>query len=92
MVGGTFAEYEQSLKNVDGYFSGLKNQKSTIISEKYIVLDPSTVLYTANSKWEVKLKNDSTINMDPAGMQFLLRKIENQWKVLSWTEEVVIKP
>jgi hypothetical protein len=87
LVGGFYADYEQSLKNVDGYFSNVTSQKSTIISEKYIVLDAKTVLYTANSRWETKLKNDSIVNMDPVGMQFLLKKVDNLWKVLSWTEE-----
>lgn len=87
LVGGVCADYEQSLKNVDGYFANVASQKSTIKSEKYAVLDATTVLYTANSRWEAKLKNDSIVVMDPTGMQFLLKKIDNQWKVLSWTEE-----
>ena len=91
MVGGQYAEYEQSLKNVDGYFANVASQKSTIRKEKYVVLDISTVLYTADSSWEVNLKNDTTLIMDPTGMQFLLKKIGDEWKVLSWTEEVMMK-
>ena len=91
MVGGQYAEYEQSLKNVDGYFANVASQKSTIRNEKYVVLDISTVLYTADSSWEVNLKNDTTLIMDPTGMQFLLKKIGDEWKVLSWTEEVMMK-
>lgn len=91
MVGGNFAEYEQSLKNVDGYFANVASQKSTVTKEKYVILDASTVLYTADSRWEVKLKNDTTLIMDPTGMQFILKKTGNEWKVLSWTEEVIMK-
>jgi hypothetical protein len=91
MVGGQYAEYEQSLKNVDGYFANVASQKSTIRNEKYVVLDISTVLYTADSSWEVNLKNDTSFIMDPAGMQFLLKKIGDEWKVLSWTEEAIMK-
>lgn len=91
MVGGLYAEYEQSLKGVDGYFANVASQKATIRNEKYVILDASTVLYTADSSWEVKLKNDTTLVMDPTGMQFILRKIDNHWKVLSWTEEVIMK-
>lgn len=87
LVGGVYADYGQSLKNVDGYFANVTSQKSTIKSEKYMVLDATTVLYTANSRWEVKLKNDSIVVLDPLGMQFLLKKTDNQWKVLSWTEQ-----
>jgi hypothetical protein len=86
LVGGISADYEQSLKNVDGYFANVTSQKSTIKSEKYIVLDATTVLYTANSSWETKMKTDSIVVMDPVGLQFLLKKVDNQWKVLSWTE------
>lgn len=86
LVGGTYADYEQSLKNMYGYLNSVTAQKATLLSEKYIVLDKTTVLYTANSKWESKTKNDSTVFTDPCGLQFLLKKVDNQWKVLSWTE------
>ena len=87
LVGGVYADYDQSIKNMNGFLSNVTSQKSIIKSEKYVVLDATTVLYTANSRWETKMKNDSTIVMDPLGMQFLLKKIDNQWRVLSWTEE-----
>ena len=87
LVGGVYADYDQSLKNMYGYLNSVTSQKSTIIREKYVILETSTVLYTANSKWVAKMKNDSTVIMDPLGMQFLLKKVDNQWKILSWTEE-----
>ncbi|MGJ7024846.1 hypothetical protein [Petrimonas sulfuriphila] len=68
------------------FLNQVNSQKSFIKNEKYIVLDANTVLYTATSRWETKMKNDSTIVMDPLGMQFLLKKVDNQWRVLSWTE------
>lgn len=86
LVGGVYAEYDQSIKNVDGFFKTINYQKITIRSEKYVVLDAITVLYTSNSRCETKLKNDSTTIMDPLVLQLLLKKIDNQWKVLSWTE------
>lgn len=91
MVGGNYAEYETSLKGLDAYFANVASQKSTIRREKFTALDANTVLYTLDSSWEVKLKNDSAIIFDPAGMQLILRKIDNQWKVLSWTEEIIVK-
>ena len=87
LVGGVYADYDQSLQNMYGFLNNVKSQKVIIKSEKYAVLDATTVLYTANSKWEAVMKNDSTIVMDPVGMQFLLKKVDHQWKVLSWTEE-----
>lgn len=91
LVGGVYSDYGESIKGMYGYLNSVKSQKSTIKNEKYVVLDATTVLYTANSKWEATLKNDSTVYMDPVGMQFLLKKIDNNWKVLSWTEEVIMK-
>lgn len=86
LVGGIYDEYDPSIKNVEAYFKNIVNQKAIIRSEKYVVLDATTVLYTSKSRWETKLKNDSIIITDPMGMQFLLKKIDNKWKVLSWTE------
>jgi hypothetical protein len=91
LVGGVYSDYDESIKGMYGYLNSVKSQKSTIKNEKYVVLDATTVLYIANSKWEATLKNDSTIYMDPVGMQFLLKKIDNNWKVLSWTEEIIMK-
>jgi hypothetical protein len=91
LVGGIYLDYNESIKGMYGYLNSVKSQKSTIKNEKFVVLDPTTVMYTANSKWEATLKNDSTIYMEPVGMQFLLKKINNDWKVLSWTEEVIMK-
>jgi len=91
MVGGISVGYDQSLKNTDGYFASVVSQKSSIKSEKYLVLDAKTVLYTANSSWEATMKDGSKMVMDPTGMQFLLRKDGDRWKILSWTEEPVMK-
>jgi hypothetical protein len=86
LVGGVYADYDQSLENMYGALNSVKSQKAIIKSEKYVVLDATTVLYTANSRWEAIIKNDSVIVMDPVGIQFLLKKVDNEWKVLSWTE------
>jgi hypothetical protein len=91
LVGGVYSDYDESIINMYAFLNSVKSQKATIKNEKYVVLDATTVLYTANSKWETTLKNDSTIYMEPVGMQFLLKKIDNDWKVLSWTEEVIMK-
>ena len=86
MVGGVWVDYDQSIKGMYNYLSSVTSQKSTIKNEKFVVLDATTVLYSANSKWEVKTMNDSTVIFDPLGLQLLLKKTDNQWKVISWTE------
>jgi hypothetical protein len=88
MVGGVQSDYAGGCEGARNYLNSVTRQKATITKEKYTVLDPTTVLYTADSKWEVVTKNDSTTMMDPVGMQFLLKKVDNEWKVLSWTEEM----
>jgi len=88
LVGGVQSDYAGGCEGARYYLNNVANQKATITKEKYVVLDPTTVLYTADSKWVAVTKNDSTINMDPVGMQFILRKVDNDWKVLSWTEEM----
>lgn len=85
-VGGVYVDYEASVNNMYAYLNSVSSQKSTIKSEKYVVLDPATVLYSMNSRWETKTKNDSTVVMDPVCFQLVLKKIDKQWKVLSWTE------
>lgn len=85
-VGGVYLDYEESVKNMYAYLNSVSSQKSTIKSEKYVVLDPTTVLYSMNSRWQAKTKNDSTVIMDPVCFQLVLKKIDKQWKVLSWTE------
>lgn len=69
------------------YLKAVRSQKATIRDEKYSVIDASTILYSANSRWEAITRDDNTMVMDPCGMQFLLRKDNDQWKILSWTEE-----
>lgn len=86
LVGGVYAGYNQSVTDMNAFFNNVTSQKSTLKDEKFSILDATTVLYTANSRWEAKMKNDSTVVMDPLVMQFLLKKIDNQWRVLSWTE------
>lgn len=86
LVGGLYADYNQTLDKMYSFLNNVESQKITIKGEKYMILDRTTVLYTASSRCEAKMRNDSTIIMDPLGMQFLLKKIDNNWKVISWTE------
>jgi hypothetical protein len=66
--------------------SDFKIQKPTVIREKFIALDASTVLYTSLSTWTCQMKNDSTAVYDNCKLQLLLKKSDNQWKVLNWSE------
>ncbi|HCY43632.1 MAG TPA: hypothetical protein DHV48_20245 [Prolixibacteraceae bacterium] len=86
LINGVCDDYEHTVEKYPKLMSDFISQKATIISEKYVVLDAQTVFYTSISKWDCKLKNDSIAVFEPVGLQFLLKKVDNQWKVLSWTE------
>ena len=86
LINAVYDDYDHTVKKYPDMMSEYVSQKATITNEKYVVLDATTVLYTSISKWDCKLKNDSTAVFEPVGLQFLLRKVNNQWKVLSWTE------
>jgi len=86
LINGEYANYEQTVKKYPSLMSEFKSQKATILTEKYTVVDASTIVYTSKSKWECKLKNDSIAVYDNCGLQLVLKKSDNNWKVLSWTE------
>src|SRR5665647_2522636 len=66
--GKTFS-YQESVDTMKLFFSSLLNQKRTIIDEKFVVLDNSTVLYTANTKWLMNFKDGHSVMQDPWAMQ-----------------------
>ena len=79
----TFPQFEELGKSV---FSTLENQKGTIVNEKYVVLDNSTVLFTANSRWIMNYKDGRSVLQDPWAMQYVFKKIDNNWKIISFNE------
>jgi hypothetical protein len=86
LINGEYANYEQTVKKYPLLMSIYKTQKPTILDEKYIVVDASTIVYISKSKWECKLKNDSIAIYDNCSLQLVLKKSDNNWRVLSWTE------
>ena len=70
-------------------FNEFLNQKATIKDEKYAVLDNSTVLFTANSKWVTNFKDGRAVLQDPWAMQFIFKKVDNEWKIISINESGV---
>jgi hypothetical protein len=88
---GMSFDYKQFAEAVKPIFSTLINQKGTIVEEKYAVLDNLTVLYTAKSKWLMNYKDGHSVLQDPWAMQYLLKKIGNEWKVISANESGIEK-
>ncbi|HEX2936556.1 MAG TPA: hypothetical protein VHO72_14465 [Bacteroidales bacterium] len=84
-IDGKYADYKETVKKYPELMKEFKTQKAFIVQEKYLVIDPSNVLYTSNSNWVCKLQNDSAV-FGNCKLEFLLRKEDSHWKVLSWTE------
>jgi hypothetical protein len=67
-------------------FGTLQDQKGIVVNEKYIVLDKSNVLYTANTKWPMNFKEGHSVLQDPWEMQYIFKKIDKNWKIISGIE------
>jgi hypothetical protein len=83
---GKSYNYKEFSDTVKSFFNSMLNQKVTIVNEKYVVLDNSTVLYTADTKWLTNFKDGHSVLSDPWAMQTLFKKTDNGWKELSMIE------
>jgi len=88
--GNTF-NYQQFADLAKTILSTLINAKCTIVDEKYIVIDNSNVLYTGNSRWQMNYKDGHAILDDPWALQYMFKKVDNKWKVISANESGVEK-
>jgi len=77
---------EKSLDNAKQFFSSLRNQEITTIDETYTVIDNSTVMYTTKVKCLMNFKDGHALNQEPWYMQYLFKKLDNQWRVINGTE------
>lgn len=85
-INGDSANYEETVKKYPTLMSDFKTQRATIVSENYNVVDASTISYSGKANWECKLQNDSIAIYNNAGLELLLKKVDNNWKVLNWIE------
>jgi hypothetical protein len=83
---GNSFSYKSCTDLVKSVFGILKNQKITVVDEKYAVLDNSTVMVTVNNKCLMNYKDGHSVLQDPWISQILLKKIDNKWKVISGAE------
>jgi hypothetical protein len=89
MNNGKTFNYKESIDTMKLFFSSLLNQEGTIIDEKYVILDNSTVLYTAKTKWLMNFKDGHSVLQDPWAMHTLFKKINNSWKEINCVESGV---
>ena len=62
------------------------NQKFTLLSEKYAVLDKTTVISTSNCKWLINYKDGHSLLLDPWMVQATFKWIDNKWRVINLVE------
>ncbi|MCX6328270.1 MAG: hypothetical protein NTZ85_01980, partial [Bacteroidia bacterium] len=86
LYNGNLFNYQKFADMGKSIFATLINQKSTILDEKYMVIDNSNVLYTANSKWVMNFKDGHAILQYPWALQYLFKKVDNKWIVISANE------
>jgi hypothetical protein len=91
VANGKIYNYQESVDTMKLFFNSLFNQKGTIIDEKYTVLDNSTVLYTAVTRWLMNFKDGHTILQDPWTMHLIFKKTDNKWRIISGNESGVEK-
>jgi hypothetical protein len=92
MSNGKIFNYQESIDTTKLLFSSLLSQKGTIVSEKYVIPDNTTVLFTENTKWLMNFKDGHSVMQDPWIMQLLLKKIDGKWRIISGVESGVEKP
>jgi len=88
---GNSFSYEQFADMANSVFGTLENQKITIVDEKYAVLDNSTVMVTVNNKCLLNYKDGHSVLQDPWISQILLKKVDNNWKIISGAESGIEK-
>lgn len=86
---GNSFSYKQCEDMAKSVFGTLKNQKITVVDEKYAVLDNSTVMVTVNCKSLMNYKDGHSVLQDPWIAQILFKKTDNKWKVISGSESGV---
>jgi hypothetical protein len=72
-------------------FNAILNQKCTMVNEKYMFLDKSTVLYTAKTKWSTNYKDGHSSITDPQAFLFTFKKIDNKWRIIYLVDSNVEK-
>lgn len=92
-INGNSFSYKQMMDANRSFFNSLIDQKCTIVEEKYVILDNSTVVYTAKTKWLTNFKDGHSILQDPRVIQYIFKKPNNGWRiinvVLSGPEKIV---
>jgi hypothetical protein len=90
LLNGRTYSYKEVME-MKSAFDALLNQKCTIADEKFLVLDNSTVIYTANSRWEVNYKDGHSTIEDPEAIMIFFRKTDGIWKAAYLVDSFIEK-
>lgn len=88
---GTSFGYNDCVEAMKPIVETLKNQKITIVDEKFSIPDNSTVIYTANISCIMNFKDGHSVLQDPWLSQTVFKKIDGNWKGISSSESGVEK-
>lgn len=86
---GNSLSYKEFFEAMKPIAAALKSQKCTPILERFAVLDRYTVMYTVSAKWLMNFKDGHSVAQDPYVGQFLFRKIDDRWRIVSCNESSV---
>jgi hypothetical protein len=88
---GTSLSYQGIEDAMRPLFNSLLNQEVKILNEKFVFLDTSIVIYTANCTFLENYKDGHATLSDPMVMQFIFIKVKDQWRVINAVESSVRK-
>ena len=72
----------KSFKEINTQFwSGLEYQKINTLSDKFIIINQESVIYTIIGNTEAKFKNGDILKIDPYAASLLLKKVDGLWKI-----------
>jgi hypothetical protein len=91
LTNGSTYSYKEVMAMRPNYNEYLNQKCESMLDEKYTVVDNSTVLYTAKSKWVANYKDGHSSLADPDAILFIFKKIDSKWKVIYYVDSYVNK-
>lgn len=79
---GKMRNYEELKKACSEYYTALKQQKLSTISEKFNVIDRNLVIVAWTGNITAQFKNSDTMNMSNYSVTNVFKKIDGQWKII----------
>jgi hypothetical protein len=81
IINGQQADFKVFKETNKQFWSELEYQKINRLSEKLIIINQESVIYTIIGNDEAKFKNGDILKVDPYAASFLLKKVNGLWKI-----------